>query len=113
MVKAAHVMRKRERLLASACVGFMSCLLLPVSYLFFGRKNGNEQTNCIRPRWMQGGRGGRHTRVRRPPLIRSSLPKRLHRAAPGDDLIKHGVDRRLLVCGRLEDAELLEVREER
>jgi hypothetical protein len=40
------------------------------------------------------------------------LSQRFQRAAPGDDLVEHGVDRLLLLGSRLEDAEVLEVREE-
>src|SRR6266850_1864410 len=45
-------------------------------------------------------------------LVCLFLPQRLQRAAPGDDLVKHGVDRLLLLGRRLEEAEVLEVREE-
>ena len=39
----------------------------------------------------------------------SLLPQRLQRAAPGDDLVEHVVDRLLLLGTRLEDAEVFEV----
>lgn len=37
----------------------------------------------------------------------------LLRAAPGDELAKHGMNRLLLLGSRLEDAEVLEIGEER
>src|SRR5437588_10588948 len=40
------------------------------------------------------------------------LPKCFQRAAPSDDLVKHGVDRFLVPGSRLEDAEVLEIGEE-
>jgi hypothetical protein len=49
--------------------------------------------------------------IRRPRLC-SFLPHRLQRAAPGDDLVEHGVDGLLLLGSRLEDAEVLEIGEE-
>ena len=46
-------------------------------------------------------------------LINSGkFPQRLQRAAPGDNLVKHCIDRLLLLASRLEDAEVLEVCEE-
>jgi len=37
------------------------------------------------------------------------LAQRLQRAAPGDDLVKHGGDRLLMLGTRLEDAEVFKV----
>ncbi len=48
-----------------------------------------------------------------PLVISGQFPQRLQRAAPGDHLVKHSVDCLLLLGGRLEDAKVLEVREER
>lgn len=39
------------------------------------------------------------------------LSKRFQRSTPGDDLVEHGVDTNFMGGGRLENAEVLEVRE--